>query len=117
MGNAARHPADALHPLHLHQLGLELFSHRDVLGRAHDPIDLARLVPDRIGPGADPPQSAILAVGAARQEPVVREGVLEVATVIRMVLSVDHRPIDGVVAARWMRALTDVVENPLRILV
>ncbi len=65
----------------------------------------------------NPPQSAILAVGAARQEPVVREGVLEVATVIRMVLSVDHRPIDGVVAARWMRALTDVVENPLRILV
>jgi pyruvate dehydrogenase E2 component (dihydrolipoamide acetyltransferase) len=65
----------------------------------------------------NPPQSAILAVGAAREEPVVTDGSIEVANVIRLVLSVDHRPIDGALAARWMKALTSVVENPLQILV
>lgn len=64
----------------------------------------------------NPPQAAILAVGAARQGPVVTDGRLEVASVMRVTLSVDHRPVDGVVAARWMAALTSVVENPVRIL-
>ncbi|GAA4594568.1 pyruvate dehydrogenase complex dihydrolipoamide acetyltransferase [Planotetraspora phitsanulokensis] len=64
----------------------------------------------------NPPQAAILAVGAARQEPVVRDGGLEVGTVMRVTLSVDHRPVDGVVAAEWMRAFLTLVENPVRIL-
>ncbi|GAA4558881.1 2-oxo acid dehydrogenase subunit E2 [Planotetraspora kaengkrachanensis] len=64
----------------------------------------------------NPPQAAILAVGAARQEPVVRDGGLEVGTVMRVTLSVDHRPVDGVVAAEWMRAFLSLVENPVRIL-
>jgi pyruvate dehydrogenase E2 component (dihydrolipoamide acetyltransferase) len=64
----------------------------------------------------NPPQAAILAVGAARQEPVVRDGALAVGTVMRVTLSVDHRPVDGVVAARWMQAFTDLVQNPVRIL-
>ncbi len=65
----------------------------------------------------NPPQSAILAVGAAKQEAVVVDGELTVARVIRFVLSVDHRPLDGALAARWMRELTGLVNNPLRILV
>jgi pyruvate dehydrogenase E2 component (dihydrolipoamide acetyltransferase) len=64
----------------------------------------------------NPPQAAILAVGAAREEPVARKGRLTTATVIRCTLSVDHRPVDGVVAARWLAAFTEVVEHPLRIL-
>lgn len=65
----------------------------------------------------NPPQSAILAVGAARREPVVDEaGELVAATVVHLVVSVDHRPLDGVVAARWMAALTDLLEHPARIL-
>jgi pyruvate dehydrogenase E2 component (dihydrolipoamide acetyltransferase) len=64
----------------------------------------------------NPPQAAILAVGAARQEPVVKDGGLEVGTVMRVTLSVDHRPVDGVVAAEWMRAFLSLVENPVRIL-
>ena len=64
----------------------------------------------------NPPQSSILAVGAARQEPVVVEGRVEVATVMRLTLSVDHRPADGVVAARWMAALVELLEHPARIL-
>ncbi|WP_430332949.1 dihydrolipoamide acetyltransferase family protein [Rhodococcus sp. ACT016] len=62
----------------------------------------------------NPPQSSILAVGAAAEEPVAVDGRLEVATVLRVVLSVDHRPVDGAHAAEWMKHFTDVLENPLR---
>jgi pyruvate dehydrogenase E2 component (dihydrolipoamide acetyltransferase) len=64
----------------------------------------------------NPPQAAILAVGAARQEAVVTEGELGVATVLRVTLSVDHRPVDGVTAAKWMAAFLALLESPLRIL-
>jgi pyruvate dehydrogenase E2 component (dihydrolipoamide acetyltransferase) len=65
----------------------------------------------------NPPQSAILAVGAARQEPVVVDGALTVATVVHVTLSADHRVIDGALAAEWMAALVRSVEEPLRLLV
>jgi pyruvate dehydrogenase E2 component (dihydrolipoamide acetyltransferase) len=65
----------------------------------------------------NPPQSAILAVGAALSEPVARDGELTIATVIRVTLSVDHRPIDGSTAAEWMRTFVGIIENPLQILV
>ncbi|MFI6316018.1 2-oxo acid dehydrogenase subunit E2 [Nonomuraea sp. NPDC050556] len=64
----------------------------------------------------NPPHAAIMAVGAARQEPVVVDGEVRVATVMRVTLSVDHRPVDGVVAAEWMRAFVATVENPVRML-
>jgi pyruvate dehydrogenase E2 component (dihydrolipoamide acetyltransferase) len=65
----------------------------------------------------NPPQSAILAVGAARQEPVVTDGALAVATVVHVTLSADHRVIDGALAAEWMTAFVAAVEEPLRLLV
>jgi len=65
----------------------------------------------------NPPQAAILAVGAARQQPVVVDGELAVGTVMRCVLSADHRAVDGALAAEWAAAFTTVVENPLSILV
>ena len=66
----------------------------------------------------NPPQSSILAVGAVRREPVVTdEGTVEARSVIRVTLSVDHRPIDGAVAAEWMRAFLSLVGDPIQILV
>ena len=65
----------------------------------------------------NPPQSAILAVGAARPEAVVVDRQLEVGTVLRMTLSVDHRAVDGAIAAQWFSELVSLLENPLRILV
>jgi pyruvate dehydrogenase E2 component (dihydrolipoamide acetyltransferase) len=65
----------------------------------------------------NPPHAAILAVGAARQEPVVEDGTLTVGTVMHFTLSVDHRPVDGTVAAEWMRAFVSLLEDPVRILV
>mgnify|MGYP001065876562 CR=1 FL=1 len=68
----------------------------------------------------NPPQSAILAVGAARREPVVAATdtgeELVAATVMHLVLSVDHRPLDGAIAARWLATLTDLIEHPARVL-
>jgi pyruvate dehydrogenase E2 component (dihydrolipoamide acetyltransferase) len=65
----------------------------------------------------NPPQAAILAVGAARPEAVVTDGELGVATVLRVTLSVDHRPVDGATGARWMAAFLALLETPLRILI
>jgi pyruvate dehydrogenase E2 component (dihydrolipoyllysine-residue acetyltransferase) len=65
----------------------------------------------------NPPQSAILAVGAARPEPVVDEDQVSVATRMALVLSVDHRAIDGALAARWLHALVTSLEQPLRLVV
>jgi pyruvate dehydrogenase E2 component (dihydrolipoamide acetyltransferase) len=64
----------------------------------------------------NPPQASILAVGAAREEAVVTNGRLEVGTVLRVTLSVDHRPVDGAIAARWMAAFVSLLERPVRIL-
>jgi pyruvate dehydrogenase E2 component (dihydrolipoamide acetyltransferase) len=65
----------------------------------------------------NPPQSGILAVGAARQQPVVAGGAVVPATVMRCTLSVDHRAIDGALAARWLAAFTTRLENPLGALI
>jgi pyruvate dehydrogenase E2 component (dihydrolipoamide acetyltransferase) len=64
----------------------------------------------------NPPQAAILAVGAARRVPIVADDGLDVGTVMTVTLSVDHRPVDGVVAAEWMLSFVRLLENPLRIL-
>jgi pyruvate dehydrogenase E2 component (dihydrolipoamide acetyltransferase) len=63
----------------------------------------------------NPPHSAILAVGAGRPAPVVVDGTVEVATQMTLVLSVDHRAIDGALAAQWMEALVGALEQPLRL--
>ena len=65
----------------------------------------------------NPPQSAILAVGAARPTPVAVGAKVKVRTAVELVLSVDHRAIDGALAAQWMTALVDAVHQPLRLLV
>ena len=44
------------------------------------------------------------------------DGELAVGTVLRVTLSVDHRPVDGATAAEWMRAFVALLEAPARIL-
>jgi len=65
----------------------------------------------------NPPQSGILAVGAVRDAVVVRDGGVAVAPVMSVTMSVDHRAVDGALAARWLAAFTEVVENPVSMLV
>ena len=64
----------------------------------------------------NPPQGAILAVGAGEQRPVVKEGELAVATVMSVTLSADHRIVDGALGARWMQAFKAAIENPVMML-
>ena len=64
----------------------------------------------------NPPQSAILAVGAGEQRPIVKDGVLAVGTVMTCTLSCDHRVVDGVVGAEFLAAFKPLIENPLSLL-
>jgi pyruvate dehydrogenase E2 component (dihydrolipoamide acetyltransferase) len=64
----------------------------------------------------NPPQAAILAVAAGEPRPVVKDGQLAVATVMTCTLSVDHRVIDGALAAEWVAAFKAVVQDPLSLM-
>lgn len=66
----------------------------------------------------NPPHSGILAVGAAEKRPVVGpDDRLTTATVMTVTLSADHRVLDGALAAQWLAAFTDRIQNPLSLLV
>ena len=64
----------------------------------------------------NPPQSAIMAVGAGEERPVVREGVLGSATMMTVTLSCDHRAIDGAQGATLLQAFKVLIEDPLTML-
>jgi pyruvate dehydrogenase E2 component (dihydrolipoamide acetyltransferase) len=65
----------------------------------------------------NPPQSGILAVGAALDQPIVVDGQLTVGKVMRCTLSADHRAVDGALAAQWLAAFTKRIENPVTLLI
>ena len=64
----------------------------------------------------NPPQSAILAVAAGQKRPVVKNESLAIATVMTCTLSVDHRVLDGVGGAQWMREFKRIMEDPLSLM-
>jgi pyruvate dehydrogenase E2 component (dihydrolipoamide acetyltransferase) len=65
----------------------------------------------------NPPHSGILAVGAGEKKPIVgADGELAVATVMSVTLSVDHRVIDGAMAANLLNAIKANLENPMGML-
>ena len=64
----------------------------------------------------NPPDAAILAVGSARQVPVVVDGELVVGMRMKVTISADHRVTDGAEAARFLQTFKSVIENPLRLL-
>ena len=64
----------------------------------------------------NPPQGAILAVGAGEQRPVVKNGALAIATVMSCTLAVDHRVLDGAIGAEFLAAFKKLVEDPLTML-
>ena len=64
----------------------------------------------------NPPQGAILAVGAGEQRPVVKAGALGIATVMSVTLSVDHRVVDGAVGAEYLAAFKKLIEDPITLL-
>lgn len=65
----------------------------------------------------NPPEAAILAVGAAVEEPVIRNGSLTTHTLITMTMTVDHRVLNGAEAAAFLHDLKSLLEEPLRIVI
>ena len=112
--------------------GLETISNemRDLAARARD----GKLMPEEYQGGTfsisnlgmfgikqfdaviNPPQGAIMAVGAGEPRPVVRNGALAVATVMSVTLSVDHRVVDGAVGAELLAAFKMLIEDPMTML-
>jgi pyruvate dehydrogenase E2 component (dihydrolipoamide acetyltransferase) len=64
----------------------------------------------------NPPQSCILAVAAGIQQPVVRNGAVGLATVMRCTISCDHRVVDGATSAQFMNAFKKYIESPVTML-
>jgi pyruvate dehydrogenase E2 component (dihydrolipoamide acetyltransferase) len=63
----------------------------------------------------NPPEAAILAVGAVTEKPVAVAGAVAVRKRMRVTLSCDHRVIDGATGARFLQTVTRMLENPLAI--
>ncbi len=64
----------------------------------------------------NPPQGAILAIGAAEERPIIKDGAVAAATLMTCTLSVDHRVVDGAVGARFLSAFKRLIEDPLTML-
>jgi pyruvate dehydrogenase E2 component (dihydrolipoamide acetyltransferase) len=60
----------------------------------------------------NPPQAAILAVGATIEQPVVKDGTIQPRPMMTMTLTVDHRAVDGAEAADFLRTVKSFVEEP-----
>ncbi len=65
----------------------------------------------------NPPEAAILAVGTAKQIPVVKDGEIKISSQLKATLSIDHRISDGAEGARFMQAMAKYIEEPLRLLI
>ena len=72
---------------------------------------------DQFNAIVNPPQAAILAIGGAIEQPVVRDGQLAVGRLMNATLSGDHRVLDGVVAAEFLQTFKDLMESPAALLV
>jgi len=65
----------------------------------------------------NPPESGILAVGKAADTPCVKNGEITVRSLMKLVLSVDHRVIDGAQAAQFLNRIKELLENPYSMLI
>lgn len=65
----------------------------------------------------NPPDSCILAVGAVKEQPVVKNGQLAVGHMMKVTLSCDHRVVDGATGSEFLQTLKNLLENPMNLLV
>jgi len=64
----------------------------------------------------NPPQSCIMAVGTSKKQPIVINEKIEIAEIMMVTLSVDHRTVDGALGAKFLNAFKHYIENPLAML-
>jgi pyruvate dehydrogenase E2 component (dihydrolipoamide acetyltransferase) len=65
----------------------------------------------------NPPQATILAVGTGKKRPVERSGKIEIATIMTVTLTCDHRVVDGVLGAQLISAFKALIEQPVTLAV
>ncbi len=65
----------------------------------------------------NPPHATILAVGAGEERAVVKGGQVQIANVMTVTLSTDHRAVDGALGAELLAAFKKLIENPMGMLV
>lgn len=65
----------------------------------------------------NPPEAAILAVGAVTPKPVIQNGEVVVRQMMRVTMSCDHRVVDGATGAQFLQTFKQLLENPLRLLI
>jgi pyruvate dehydrogenase E2 component (dihydrolipoamide acetyltransferase) len=63
----------------------------------------------------NPPQSCIFSIGAGEERPIIEHGRIEIGTVMTVSVSVDHRTVDGAIAAKVLEALKRNIEEPRRL--
>jgi pyruvate dehydrogenase E2 component (dihydrolipoamide acetyltransferase) len=65
----------------------------------------------------NPPEGAIVAIGAVTPKPVVSENEIVVRHMMRVTMSCDHRVIDGATGAKFLQTFKRILENPLYLVV
>ena len=88
-------------------------SHDELTGGTFTITNLGMYGVETFVPIINPPESAILGVGAIIERPVVIEGKVETRPMMRLTLSFDHRVVNGAPAARFMQRLKEILENEL----
>ena len=63
-----------------------------------------------------PPEAAILAVGRIADRAVVRDGAIVIRPMMNLTISIDHRLLDGVIAANFLQSVKNYIENPVNLL-
>jgi pyruvate dehydrogenase E2 component (dihydrolipoamide acetyltransferase) len=64
----------------------------------------------------NPPEAAILAVSAVREDVIVKDGAIKAGQTMNLTLSADHRLVDGTLAAQFMARLKSLLENPVQLI-
>lgn len=88
----------------------------DLLGGTFTLSNIGRVQVESFTAIINPGQGAILAVGSIEDEPVVKDGEIRPAKVMRVTVSVDHRVIDGVMAGEFLAELRRYIEDPVLLL-
>jgi pyruvate dehydrogenase E2 component (dihydrolipoamide acetyltransferase) len=87
-------------------------SYEDISGGTFTVSNLGAFHIDEFTAIINPPESAILAVGRATETPCARNGEIVIRNIMNLTLSVDHRIIDGALAAQFLKKLKDTLEDP-----
>jgi len=85
----------------------------DIVGSTFTVSNLGMFDVENFGAIINPPEAGILAVGSARQVPVVEQGQVRPGWRMKATIAVDHRVSDGAEAAQFMQALAKYIETPL----